>query len=900
MTVDLGPSRVVLLRSGGYDYAELDLSGPVHLIAANNVGKTSLIAALQFLYIDETRQMHFSHVWAKTREHYFPYHGSLVLFECATPTGLQVFGLRGLGPVQGHDYQRFAYRGAYDRADVLDDRTPRTWEEIATRLVDRDLRLMEAKHLRASLTSKGDSNGPPLGIVPLKRTGNYESFRFLFKNLLQLSKIDQKRLKELFIDITKTNLPQASIDLRRHYADVFAQVERQTRDVLALKTVEGKVSSLVQQFEERERSRGTLVALWVRIDAESKRVRDELGARVKKLKTERNSMDDRRQELDDKQTSARTQATELTKQRTLVEDKKHKLEKLEDEVSMFAPELEKTRAAQLQRQQDQIVTRLMTSSEVERRQVERERSMLEDAISRDTELVENYSHAVVTWMRERSCLSDDELRDVFTLLNPSLLAMILDGGRISIDDDHAALTSLRWLRDQFDNDGVFRARGVVLSARPEVSPLDDIQDVRRVRERLEARKRRARALDQTLADIDAREALEAELSDLRHQLTEAQRRLEKWNQWIAERHLLVDYARELKGLAKDIQDVESHQQELMRLVTELTRTEEQLNRRIEDTCRMRRNIESAVQSLRPPAQEWPLGTLAPELLGVDLDQLIDNFRSRSEQQQRLSNRVDRIFLEVENETSGRYQGESDTETIAKLADALAALHDHEHNVQKLWTSLVEGMRSAFKGLVDSVHVVEREVAKLTRALRRRKISNLESLELKLVREKRLLEKLEKQISVEEAPLFADPDARDRATRDMRAWFEDRPRIELAELFDLQFQLIDARGQIKKFKSLAQMESEGTGTTIKVLVHLELLRMMLASDAVSVPFFLDEVATLDQANLRALIDHSTSMGFVPVIASPEARDSVETLYFIRPGPSGSLFLDDTSRLDIILD
>src|SRR5207244_3679096 len=34
MNVSRGPTRIVLIRSGGYDYADLDLSGPVHLVAA--------------------------------------------------------------------------------------------------------------------------------------------------------------------------------------------------------------------------------------------------------------------------------------------------------------------------------------------------------------------------------------------------------------------------------------------------------------------------------------------------------------------------------------------------------------------------------------------------------------------------------------------------------------------------------------------------------------------------------------------------------------------------------------------------------------------------------------------------------------------------------------------------
>jgi hypothetical protein len=107
-------------------------------------------------------------------------------------------------------------------------------------------------------------------------------------------------------------------------------------------------------------------------------------------------------------------------------------------------------------------------------------------------------------------------------------------------------------------------------------------------------------------------------------------------------------------------------------------------------------------------------------------------------------------------------------------------------------------------------------------------------------------------------------------------------------------VIDRNGQTKTFDSLTQIESQGTSITIKVLVHLELLKKLLSDEPVAVPFFLDEVATLDERNLRGLVDRASAMGFVPVVASPEARDCVETLYFLRAS-QGGLVLDETSRV-----
>ena len=116
-----GPTRIILLHSGKYDFAEVELDRAVHLVARNNVGKTTLIAALQFLYIDRANQMDFAYDSAATRQYYFPHPFSYVLFECLTPKGHQVLGVHGQGPVHSYQYERFRYTGQLRLDDFLDE-----------------------------------------------------------------------------------------------------------------------------------------------------------------------------------------------------------------------------------------------------------------------------------------------------------------------------------------------------------------------------------------------------------------------------------------------------------------------------------------------------------------------------------------------------------------------------------------------------------------------------------------------------------------------------------------------------------------------------------------------------------------------------------------------------------
>jgi len=85
--------RLILIRSGCYEYAEIELTGALQIVGPNNTGKTALINTLQFLYLDDRRHMDFgSYTAEQTREFYFLNQYSYVLFECLGATGKCVIG----------------------------------------------------------------------------------------------------------------------------------------------------------------------------------------------------------------------------------------------------------------------------------------------------------------------------------------------------------------------------------------------------------------------------------------------------------------------------------------------------------------------------------------------------------------------------------------------------------------------------------------------------------------------------------------------------------------------------------------------------------------------------------------------------------------------------------------
>lgn len=117
-----GPQKLILIRAGRYDYAEVELSGSLQIVGPNNTGKTTLINTLQFLYLDDRRHMDFgSFAPEQTRDYYFPNQYSYVLFQCLGARGQCVLGWRGQSKAAGGEPERFYYEGPFAAADFLDE-----------------------------------------------------------------------------------------------------------------------------------------------------------------------------------------------------------------------------------------------------------------------------------------------------------------------------------------------------------------------------------------------------------------------------------------------------------------------------------------------------------------------------------------------------------------------------------------------------------------------------------------------------------------------------------------------------------------------------------------------------------------------------------------------------------
>jgi len=887
----VGPSRLMLLRTGKYDYGEVELINPLHLVGPNNIGKTSLIAVLQFLYIDDQRSMHFSREMAETRKYYFPDQNSYILFECLTPGGYHVVGVQGRGPIRSYEFQRFAYQGQYDLDDYLDeDRRIRPSEEVRLRLAARDFRLLEPGHLRAALTGIGDNRGVNLGLVPIRQKDHYERFRAVFGNLLRLAHLRQDELKQFLLEIHQGDFQQRTIDLETGYSSQYRKVCGEAEGLRELRAIVVDVRRVLELAADRDALRRLLPALWQAVRTQYEQTELEILQRRQKIAEHIARLGEEGGRLAERVKTCRDERDGLLQELGRITGELDRHEQERELFKGFLVDFEKSRKNDLEIKIERLGASLGQAGDVSMELLRERVGRMERELTGLRRRLEQFSRNVAADLLPK--LSDVDADQLFRLINTEILGLAREEEGFSIKDKEKFAGTLARFVGRI-GEGVYEDELVrILLAGlspPDLAAYRDAGTLdRRIAEQEVMLERERRIL---VAAVNS-EQIRCEKAQLQQECDQVADRLRRYFEHQERLPIIAQRTREKNILEKRKDQLEKQLTDLdeRRLaITEEKRGAEEQDRELGAS---RDKLLRRLQKLADPDSSWPMEPFAAE--DRNLDALLELYERKFVEHGGIARRFDEELRRIEQRTYGKYLGEGEAATLANLQAEVEALDEREKAVQELWKSLAAGLQSAFKGLIRDLHTLNLRIDELNRRLGRVSISNLSRLRLILREHDEWTRRIKTVVEVEAMPLFFDRSVVSEAQNQLGELLKQHRRVELSDLFDLHFEVTSTDCQTRHYPHLDSIESNGTTITIKVLINLILLKGLLGDKEVSIPFYLDEASSLDRENLEAIVQEARKMGFVAVLASPEAMEAADSLYFLREN-NGRIMLDPKTSL-----
>ncbi|WP_207921032.1 chromosome partitioning protein ParA, partial [Burkholderia pyrrocinia] len=886
-----GCKRMIFIRSGNYDYAEVDLQGPIHLVGRNNVGKTSIIAAVQFLFIPEQSAMHFgAYTLEDTRRYYFRHPTSYILFEClsAETHSYVTIGLRGLGPIGSYRFERFAFPGRYERSMFVDDnQVVRDFEHIKADIMAsrQHFRLLEPKDMRTCLVGTWDDRRLNLGIVPLRDGTSHDRFTRLFRNLLELNKMEQETIKQTLVEIYRREFTKPTIDLQKDHEASFAKLELERRSIDRLDGVAPLVAQLRSSIQKQTSSRVVLKPMYRTLCD----VRDE---ELAKLRAKRNALSRVIQNADGKNSALIDEARTLRFRQTeivipLAEAKQNvsAILALQEKYAFFEKELQQSSLKNLVDELEILEGKYHRSGEPAA-VISRDIADLEQQHAEKIRIRDTHDNLLGAYLVKE--LGEHQLKDVFRVLNPKLLERELSTDAIEVDDREALVNALNHIDNLIHPQTKrFSGHGISFPIRAVPGPTSIIPDLTKLTEEIAALEQKLSARRQQLVDAQARETLKSEIEAKKEEINARQRQLDEYLALQEKLNTLPALQAKVEELRALHEAMELRQEEISELLSALS-TEKvgALNSRNQVDAQI---LKIERECFSTPDEDWPEAEDAPDCSGMSFEDIVQRYRNAYIAEREATRSIETQIVVLESRMQDGLSGTTPEDKAGSAIDAIDSLADKRASYDALWSGLVTEIKSSIKEMLSDVDRLSHRVSEFSRRLSSVTVSNLKSISMQVVENRDRIRTYQALFNA--GGIFGDSTETGQAIDEVSNLIRGATgKVELLDLFGIEFVVEYANGRTKTFSKLDAIESNGTTMMIKALVNMMLMRDMMKKDRnFAIPFYLDEANQIDEENLKGLVKTATSLGFVPVLASTTPVAVADTLYFVHWAKEGRAVL-----------
>jgi hypothetical protein len=874
-----GPTRLILICSSLYQYAEVELGGALQIVGPNNIGKTTLIKTLQFLYLNDRRHMEFgSHSPDKTREFYFPSQYSYILFECLGAAGQCVIGWRGQTKSSGEDPSRFCYNGPFDPADFLDQKNQvREPRDVDASLSLKNLRKIKtAEEHKELLLPSADGEMRGLGIVSLRDSGKYHQFRETLKNLLTLNAITQDEMRDCLLMLADIPPDRTAFDARELFGNDYDRIRARRDKLEKFKQNQTLVEKLVGEFADREATRGELVWRWTDLRGKKQQFEIEHEKKLEYLQEETAKQEKLFHLAEAELADRRKDVTTFSEQKGGIETKLQDIGKLDKEFADFIEEMERTSLNNL-KQQIRSVEKQLSDAEGESRDKAKQKLDLYGSLVKQKEqTIARYDKLAVTALRKH--FSDADLNTLFRLLSRDLLEIPAGTQGIAVSREKELLTTLHTLIGNV-NKGVYSDGNISFSLPRGSDPLAGIENLASAREQLAEHLEIFKRWQNILTAIEQREKLEAERRGKNTELEAKSKRIYRFEEY----QQAKNEEPRLRAELKKINDALETANERIGHLTKQSKVAENAKAKAEDEKRKTEDEFNAVtgrfnQCIFP---EYSAKVRSVDGIPENFDASITLFLKQQEKQDALSDEITNLLAETERWFGDEFRGEDEHETVNLLRGELEGLPDKEEALARDWNAHLHGLKATFDLVRKNMGHVSSAAGEINRAFAKVRVSNLKSVKLEVIEQSDLMSWIKRLAAFEPGGLFDNDPQQESAIANFRKKVQDNPVIHYADLFTLGVTVVGADDRRHAYPDLKEIESHGTTISIKVLFNLLLLKNQLRRDDCAVPFYLDEIQNLDPANRDAILSEARKLGFIAITAAPEPVPEVDALYFLQP-------------------
>ncbi len=860
--------RLIILNSDIYSKAdiELDNCNSLQIVGPNNIGKSTLIYALNFLFIIDGREMTFSgnRTGDKTTfNHYFPsINSSFIVFEIFKNRYYSILVKKN---AEGNlDYYKIdsEYKEGLYFMETANGQKIRKFDSLLSEFATNGIEHSKFTNRRDVFNfvyQKGKRNN---GVVWLNQSVNQDgrgisnNFSKIYKYLINSKLINNDSLKESLIIADNKENERVSFS-KKNQKDIQTLLKH-NRDIKVVKSIQRSFSDFKELVNQYKGKSAILSELIFVFNQQYSSLYSELGTSVSKMKTERAEKRTHLNEtLNPKEKELNQLIGKITNQ---IEQKQKELdskEKLVFEIKAFEDlQFLEQSFQNLDKDRKNIESQitLIENQKLSSKEIESNIQKAESKILRIENQVDSYSNQLIHQ------ISDNQE-------NKELLNRILsiDITSLSSDNISAKVKQTENLMKLFDG-------AIELPNNFKGKPIESIEELKKQIKQLEKEKE---INDKLLPIAKDLEKHRKDLADINIKIKTLTEKIHKLKQ-------LPTLEKELEALKVEFENLIKQKEQSTKDVKLIEEEIRKLNETIEQASKEIFKKEKRIEEIQTWKVELEqLGIKPIEYQSTDsLDNIYKNLKRNFEERREIKLKKDSLFerLKLKTETSFA----SETDFIKHVDSELVTLEDK----QKAIDGLLKNISTQFANPCRTIYSRFEEfnsfiTNQFNSKIKKIKISDIDTLKIEIVENEKLIKDLNKIIQIRDLTSELIFNDQSENLNTLNKYLDNQTTITFNDLFDIKLHL-HKKGQHKVVDLKNQIESDGTDKMIRLVLIMSIINQIVVKDDENkIVLFVDEIGTIDEANRIEILNFCKEHNFIPISAAPlHPYDGFDKYYLVR--------------------
>ena len=860
--------RLIILNSDIYAKAdiELDNCNSLQIVGPNNIGKSTLIYALNFLFIIDGREMTFSgnRTGDKTTfNHYFPsINSSFIVFEIFKNRYYSILVKRN---AEGNlDYYKIdsEYKEVHYFINTENGQKLKKFDALLSEFTTNGIEHKKFTNRRDVFNfvyQKGKRNN---AVVWLNQNVNQDgrgisnNFSKIYKYLINSQLINNNSLKESLI--IADNKENESVSFSKKNQKDIQTLLKHNRDIKVIKSIQRSFNDFKELVNQYAGKSTILSELIFAFDHQYSSLYSELGTSVSKMKTER---DKDRNHLNE---TLKLNEKELNQQlgilKNQIENKQKDIDKKDElvkEIKSFESlqfleqsfqNLDKERK-DIESQLTQIENQNLSSKDIENK-IEKAKSQ----IQKITYQVESYSNQLIHQ------ISDNQD-------NKELLNRILSTDISSLSSDYISdkISKTENLMKLFD--GVIKLPNGLKG-----KPIKSIEDLKQQIKEFEKEKSHNEKLLPIAKDLEKHQK---DLEEIKKKIKGVTDKIEKLKQ-------LPNFEKELESIKLEferfLKQKEQSAKDIKIIEEEIRKLSEKIDGANKDIFQKEKRIEE-IQDWKVELEQ--LGIKPKEYQSTDsLDNIYKNLKRNFEERKDIKYKKDSLFekLKIKTETSFA----SETDFIKHVDSELVTLDDKQKAIDGLLKNISTQFANPCRTLYSRFEEFNSFITnQFNSKIRKIKISDIDTLKIEIIENEKLIKDLNKIIQIRDLTSELIFDDQSENLNTLNKYLDNQTTISFNDLFDIKLHL-HKKGQHKVVDLKNQIESDGTDKMIRLVLIMSIINQIVVKDDENkIVIFVDEIGTIDEANRIEILNFCKEHNFIPISAAPlHPYDGFDKYYLVR--------------------